>query len=210
MFSLSPLDWIKENLVIIAISLIALLGGYFYGHSSGYGEAKAKGDAAIAQLRGEYDKTYAKAVNTAATKLIAEIKRGNALASELATTQQQLADVQNLLQKKVSYVTTVYKTSPAATPQPIPRAVFTRGYVRLLNTAFGADRTACVSSTSTSSNDAVTEATASVETGLCGDDLLDSGISQADLLSWAIDTGTQCQQERAQLIQLIQLETPHD
>ncbi|MFC7419362.1 hypothetical protein ACFQNF_05665 [Iodobacter arcticus] len=120
---------------------------------------------------------------------------GEKLASELDQTRAQLNEARVQLSRSVSRVTTIYKASPNAAPQPLPAAVFTTGFVRVWNSALAMPAT---SDQQTTTN--IADAASACDSADC---LLASSITQADILTNHIDNALRCQSIEAQLNQLI-------
>lgn len=83
--------------------------------------------------------------------------------------------VYRTLTQEIQHVVTVYKPTPQSAPVPLPRCVFTRGYVGLWNDALAGDVRSAAG-------------TAGADGGSAGaysagaEDLLDAGITQQDIL----------------------------
>ncbi len=90
------------------------------------------------EKRGDHEATIALEVERAAAKLLAaETKRADGLAGELALEKQNIKTVTIEMIKEVPAVTTIYKESPDAPVQVIPDAVYTFGFMRVWNGAYG-------------------------------------------------------------------------
>ncbi|WP_293934023.1 hypothetical protein [Iodobacter sp.] len=123
--------------------------------------------------------------------------RSEKVALELDQTRNQLAETRISLNRSIARVTTVYKTSPASSPQPLPACVFTAGFVRSWNSALASPANYPSASAPSSAADQA-QTSHSLD-----DDLAASPIQQADLLSNHIDNSLRCQGIEAQLNQLI-------
>lgn len=87
-----------------------------------------------------------------------------------------------LLQERIPHVTTRYLPALTAAPEPIPHCVFTAGWLRDYNAALGVPTTGA-GATAGSSGQAANHATdADAE-------LLESGVTPADILAHAQDYG---------------------
>lgn len=102
-------------------------------------------------------------------------------------------------QDRIPHVTTRYLPAPDAKAQPVPRCVFTAGWLRDFNAALGMP-----SSTAISAHPAPAEATSATP----GPDaeLLESGITPADILAHANDYGSWVRQLAEQLNALLDLQ----
>lgn len=89
----------------LAGALLIGIGCYGWGHTSGYGEAAAKGRADVQELRSEYATNLADAYREAAIKQQAEATRAGALAAELITTTRAIEAERITLRGRIVYVT---------------------------------------------------------------------------------------------------------
>lgn len=117
--------------LVLAISLCT--GSYFAGW-----ENRGNHEAAITLEKERDAALKAEELRVAAAiALKKETDRANTLAGELDLEKQNIKTVTIEKIKEVPVVTTVYKESPNAPAQPIPDAIFTTGFVRLWNDAYG-------------------------------------------------------------------------
>lgn len=175
-----------------AAALVAGGGGYALGHRS----AKADGDADLAKLQRAHAVATAKAVDEARLRLVAEVERNNRLAQELADEKVTHAQEKQSLIRRIANVTTVYVPAPGLASRPLPRAVFTAGFVREYNAAIG------LSAADTGAAAAGVGGTA--EAGQAPDTWLrDSGLGQADILAHIADYGERCRNLEAQVNRLL-------
>lgn len=190
------LPTLQTRLLAVAVSVALALGGaalaYKRGYAHGFDTAKAQGDLALNtfQLAQAHAKTAA--AQLANDRYAAAVTRANQAEQALLATRTQLAQQQHRAQEQIDAVTQTYRTSLAAAPQPLPRCVFTRGFVRLWNdrAAASADGAGALPSGSTApGTDPTTDP----------GDALDSGLSQADLLDWFSDYATRSRSLEAQL-----------
>lgn len=188
--------------VLIAFAwMISVLLAQAGGDSDGYTRGKAQGDAAIATLKSEYDNQRAQAAEEALLLYRQQATRANDAEARLLTVQDDLDIAKKQLQERIPNVTTIYRPARNAAPVAIPRAVFTCGWLRDYNAALGAadlpPPAAC------------TAAAGSAETAwpAPGTDaeLLESGVTQADILAHATDYGRWARNNAAQLNALIDL-----
>ncbi|MDF3932950.1 lysis protein [Pseudomonas citronellolis] len=167
-------------------------------YDDGFSKAKALGDAALAELREQHSQEAAKAAQDNLVQLRQQITRADLAEQRMLEAQQQLADAQHQLQERIPHVTTVYRPAPAAAPVAIPHCVFTRGFLRDFNIALGAGLPAAGASTSAAGAQAAAWPTPGSDA-----ELLESGVSPADILAFAKDYGAWAQRNLAQLNALI-------
>ena len=166
------------------------------GYALGHRVAKADGDAALATLRKDNAEAAAKAADDARLRLIAEVELNNRLAQELANEKAAHAQEKQSLLRRIANVTTVYVPAPGLAPRPLPRAVFTAGFVREYNTAIGLP--------AADTGTAAAGAGGTAEAGQAPDTWLrDSGLSQADILAHVADYGERCRNLEAQVNRLL-------
>ncbi|AVH35402.1 lysis protein [Pseudomonas monteilii] len=184
----------------LVVGLLACLvfgaagGGIGYGF--GYHTAEALGKADLANLKSEHADQRAAADKERLEQLQQQINRANQVDQELQQTKQQLTDAQKKLQERIPNVTTVYLPGPAATPTPIPRCVFTAGWLRDFNLALGGSPVRA----STPGPDAAFADGAAWPTPGTAEELLESGVTPADILAFAQDYGRWALGIRAQLV----------
>lgn len=75
----------------LAVALLIGIGCYGWGHTSGYGEAQAKGKADLQELRAEYATAGAESLAKALDRNIQLVEAGNAISADLITTRRKLA-----------------------------------------------------------------------------------------------------------------------
>ena len=183
-------------LAALALAAVAALAAGITGYSIGHGSAKAEGDAALAKLQRDHAVVVAKVADEARLRLIAEVERNNQLAQQLADEKATHAQEKQSLLRRIANVTTVYVPAPGLAPRPLPRAVFTAGFVREYNAAIG------LPAADTGAAAAGVGGTA--EGGQAPDTWLrDSGLSQADILAHIADYGERCRNLDAQVNRLL-------
>ena len=194
----TPLITTRLNALLAALVLAGVTGlvaggaGYALGHRV----AKADGDAALATLRQDNADAAAKAADDARLRLIAEVERNNRLAQALADEKAAHAQEKQSLLRRIANVTTVYVPAPGLAPQPLPRAVFTAGFVREYNTAIGLP--AAGTGAAAAGVGGTAEAAQAPDAWL-----RDSGLSQADILAHIADYGERCRNVEAQVNRLL-------
>jgi hypothetical protein len=178
---------LRGALARLGLASLALLltAGAGYGFGQRQAHETAATELAAQRLAAEQTRTAA----LLRERQLAE--RGDALAARLAAQQLADADLTAQLKRSLDRVTTVYHPAPDAPLQPLPRCVFTRGFVGVLNTAIGAEPMPAADHAGTA--DAETDTANST----------DSGVSQTDLLDHLTDYGQRCQRLEHQLDALI-------
>ncbi|KIP19603.1 putative phage protein Rz [Burkholderia sp. MSHR3999] len=188
-------EYAKALTVIGVAVTIAFAGAAGYEH--GYHVAKTRGDLALAQEREAQQKAAADAERIADDRYAAEVDRGNQAAQALIVARQQIDHLTSTAKGKIDAVTQTYRPTLSANLEPLPRCVFTRGFVRVWNsvaTDAGADPLP----------DRAVAGGADAETG--ADDALDSGVSQADILDWLTDYAARNRRIDAQLNKVLDIE----
>lgn len=163
----------------VSFGLSAFFGGYHVGQLAG--------TARVAKLERQYADASREANERARETEQALTKRANELAGALFTEKAQHALAANNLKRSIADVTTQYRTASDAPLQPLPRCVFTRGFVSVWNTALGA--TGVPASDPAAGTDASSGTAATV----------DAGIRQDDILANHIDNGQRCRDVESQL-----------
>lgn len=166
--------------VIVALALlIVLVGGpYWLGMRH-----QSQADAAV----------QARAQAVAAQKLVVSQAAGAAIAAKLADAQAHVRTVYQTITKEVPHVVTVYRPAPGAALEPLPRAVFTRGFVGLWNGALDPGLSATTAGAAATATGA----------GAAADPELDSGVSEGDVLRNHVANAETCTAIRQQLTALI-------
>lgn len=183
-------------LAVLALAAFTALVAGAAGHALGYDSAKAKGDAALARLQRDHATAVASAAETARKRLADEVDRANHLASQLAAEKTTHAQEKQTLLRRIANVTTVYVPAPGLAAVPLPRAVFTVGFVREYNAALGLP--AAVTGASSAGAGAASDAGSALDAGL-----RDSGLSQADILAHIADYGERCRNLESQVNRLL-------
>lgn len=194
--------------VIPALLLIGCLaGGGWYlhhlGYTDGHDDAARDGKADLDALKLEHSQALANQERTAKERLEALTSRLqtdqhaiNEMASQLAEQQRLHRDTTDQLTGEIHRVTTLYRRSLDSAPEPAPQCVFTRGWVRLYDSATGAypgPVPAAGHSGGAVAPAALTEPAWQ----------LDSNISQAELLGHHLRYAEQCRNIASQLSGLI-------
>ena len=192
----SRLNLLLAVLVLCCICMgLGAAGGYRYAAAQG-SAALAKADAAAAKERQATAEQRARQAVVASGRLTQQVLRAHALETQLSNTKAQHAKEKKALLQRISDVTTVYVPSPGAAPEPLPRCVFTAGFVREYNAAIGAgtDLPGDAQGTAATAASPAPSTTASTEAWL-----RESGLNQADILAHAGDYGEYCRNLGAQV-----------
>ena len=183
-------------LAALALAAAAALAAGITGHSIGHGSAKADGDAALAKLQRDHAVAVAKVADEARLRLVAEVEHNNRLAQALADEKAAHAQEKQTLLRRITNVTTVYVPAPGLAPRPLPRTVFTAGFMREYNAAIGLPAPAA--------GTAAPGLGGAAETGEASDAWLrDSGLTQADILAHVADYGERCRNLESQVNRLL-------
>ncbi|NLR73565.1 hypothetical protein [Leeia aquatica] len=173
--------------MVALTALIAGAGGYAMGHRT----AKADGTAALAMLKAQYANALAMASEQARHQEQVLTIRANQLAKQVQQERTRHAEEANQLKRRINRVTSMYRPSLDSPLQPVPRCVFTHGFVGVWNGAIGAS--------SVSSADRATGAADAADTA----EALDSGVQPADLLTHITEYGARCRDIESQLNRVI-------
>lgn len=201
--------WLAGAVAALGLAALAGLAGAAIGHGVGFRTAKAEGDAALARLQASRAEARAGVAEETAQGLAREVNRNNELAQQLADERRQHAAEKAGLLKRITNVTTVYVPVPGAAPEPLPRSVFTAGFVREYNAALGiglgSDLPAATGGVAAPGADAAPGPAPAAGAGLRGQfaDLADSGLGQADILAHIADYGERCRNLESQLSRLL-------
>ena len=188
--------WVARLVILGIVAAWAAYGGYSF--------ADAKGRAKLAEAKTDWD---AERLQLATDRIEAERKlrtdwlvehaRVNALATQLADSQRTLRSETERLKQEIKDVTKQWRPQPGAALEPLPRCVFTHGFVRLYDDAIGA--IVYPEAATSSGIAAATGSTDAIES-------LDSGLDQADVLGHHIQYGERCRAIEEQLNRLIDYE----
>lgn len=179
--------------LVIALHRTAVTASYLRG----YAEAKA-----------DSTELWTKAVQVQQQQLQAEFKRqltnANNAVTALRAANRDIAQRELLLRQEIDYVTTHYRQSPAAQPEPLPACIFTNGFVGVYNRAIspGGAASAAMPAADTAAG-TNTAASASATAATTEDALRPSNIRQRDILHHIAEYGSRCQSIEAQLNQLL-------
>ncbi|MGL4885493.1 MAG: hypothetical protein ACRC4V_03945 [Aeromonas veronii] len=192
-------------LIAALLLLVAAAGGGFVLHRVGFSDGvkvgRSEGDVKVEKLARDHAELIAKKekearerLETLTTRLQSQQHSLNEMASQLADQQRDYRTATERLTGELNRVTTQYRRSLDAAPEPLPACVFTRDFVRLYDDATGAypmpeTRHPGGAAASSDTTDAAWQ--------------LDSGISQRTFLAHHIRYAEQCRATAAQLNKLI-------
>ncbi len=194
------LKWLLARWQILLI-VVALAIAYVYGQqqwTGGYEQAEAEGTAALAQLKQHYAEQALVVAEKSNSDLQQQVNRAQAAEETLFSQYTIHADEVQQLKERIAHVTTQYKPEPSAAARPVPHCVFTAGWLRDYNTALG------VSQPRPATAFASAEKTAWPTPG-SDTELLESGVTPADILAHAQDYGRWARDNLAQLNALLEL-----
>ncbi len=111
----------------LAGALLIGIGCYGWGHTSGYGEAKAKGRADLQELRAGYAAAGAESLAKALDRNEKLVAAGNTIAADLITTRRELSAARAGITRRMNDASSADSGACAFDPD----------VVELLNEAFG-------------------------------------------------------------------------
>lgn len=165
-------------LLVVAGAMAGLGAGYVFGRRS------ATADGYAAQV---------KAIEQARVKERKLTEAANQLGAQLLQERSQHAQDTQQLKRRIDRVTSQYRPAPNAPLQPVPRCVFTHGFVGVWNGAIGAAGVPAA------------DHSAGAAAAAGPDEALDSGVRQSDILAHHADYGQRCRDIESQLNRVIDL-----
>lgn len=187
---------------VAACALSAAAAGSV-GYGLGDRQATAAGAADLADLKRQYTEQALANGQKNLDDLLSEIRRANDAEAQLSAAKTQHQTELEQLQERIPNVTTVYMPAPAAKPVAIPRCVFTAGWLRDYNAALGVR--ANTQGATASHPQAAPRPTSGTDA-----ELLESGVTPADILAHAQDYGLWARNNLAQLNALLDLQEQKD
>lgn len=201
MDALERLVWpLPARLAVVALACVlsaSAAGSIAYGF--GFRYAESQGAKALSDLKTKHAEQALAAESANRLQLLQQVARANESESLLFNLMEQYTQEKKLLQERIPHVTTQYRTAPGAVTQPIPRCVFTAGWLRDFNTALGVPAPGPGST-------ATQPAQAPWATPGTDAELLESGVTPADILAHAQDYGLWVRTNLAQLNGLLDLQ----
>ncbi|MDD1016852.1 lysis protein [Pseudomonas rubra] len=183
----------------LAACVLSAAAGGSVAYGLGFRHAQALGDTALGDLKTKNAEQSATNAKQSQEQLLAQVIRANAADALLIQLQEQHKTELQLLQERIPHVTTHYRPAPGATTQPIPRCVFTAGWLRDYNAALGVPAT--TQGAAASHPQAATSAAPGTDA-----ELLESGVTPADILAHAQDYGLWARNNLAHLNALLDLQ----
>jgi hypothetical protein len=193
------LDRLPSGLTTIVFACIvsaSAAGSIAYGF--GFRYAQALGKSELETLKTTHAELALAAESANRVQLLQQIARATEAESLLFASFDHFAEQKRQLQERIAHVTTQYFSAPGAVVKPIPRCVFTAGWLRDYNTALGVPTPRPGTATTTA------EKAAWPATGTDAE-LLESGVTAADILAHAQDYGMWARTNLAQLNALLDL-----
>lgn len=177
-------------LIFAAMLAFAAFKGWQYGSQNTSRECQAT----IATLKQKTAEDEAQVARLFVKRLVDETARANALAKNLAVEKASHLRTKETLKTRSSDVVKEYRPALDAAPQPVPRSIFTIGFLRHYNTAIGVHE--------------LPEPFATARAGITPDqsaafDSLESGLTQKDILDHIANYGEWCKGIASQLNRLI-------
>lgn len=182
-----------------AVAVLACVISAAAAGSIGFGYADALGAADLAKLKSTHAEQTLTAETANRVQLLQQVTRATEAEALLFATFDRFTEEKRQLQERIPHVTTQYISAPGAVAQPIPRCVFTAGWLRDYNTALGVPAPGQGTAATTSKK------TAWPATGTDAE-LLESGVTPADILAHAQDYGVWARSNLAQLNALLDLQ----
>jgi len=175
----------------------AAAGSVAYGF--GFRYAQSLGATDLANLKGTHAEQALAAETANRVHLLQQVTRATEAEALLFATFNRFTEEKRQLQERISHVTTQYIATPGTVAKPIPRCVFTAGWLRDYNAALGVP-TPRPGTAATTSEKAAWPATGTDA------ELLESGVTAADILAHAQDYGVWARSNLAQLNGLLDLQ----
>lgn len=185
-------------LTIAFACLMSVIAGGAATAGFAFNYAKALGDTDLANLKTQQADEAATAANENRLLLLQQVARVNEAEALLYATIDQYAEEKRQLQERIPHVTTQYIPAPGAAAKPVPHCMFTAGWLRDYNAALG------VPAPKARATNAAAEKTARPTPGTDAE-LLESGVTPADILAHAQDYGEWSRTNLAQLNELLDL-----
>lgn len=179
--------------------LVSGAAGAGIAYGFGYRYADAQGTASLERLERRFSEQAKQAAEDNLLRYQQQVTRANETETLLLAVQDLIAGNAKQIEERIPHVTTIYRPAPTAEPVAIPLCVFTAGWLRDYNLALGVP----APGTSTTASDA---AQAAWPTPGADAELLESGVTPADILAHAKDYGTWARAIHAQLNALLDLQ----
>ncbi|SED49357.1 lysis protein [Pseudomonas anguilliseptica] len=165
----------------------------------GYRYADAQGSARLERLERRFTEQAKQAAEENLLRYQQQVTRANEAETLLLAAQDRVAGSAKQIEERIPHVTTNYRPAPAAAPVAIPHCVFTAGWLRDYNLALG------VPAPGTGTVAAHGAQTTWPAPGTDAE-LLESGVTPADILAHAKDYGVWASALHTQLNALLDLQ----
>lgn len=194
----TPIITTRLNALLAALALaaVAALVAGITGYSLGHDTAQAAGNATLAELQRDHATAVVNATEAARQRLVAEVALNHRLAQQLATEKASHAQEKQTLLRRIANVTTVYVPASGLGAVPLPRSIFTVGFVREYNAALGLPP-------ANEGTAAAGPGTTSITSIALDAGLRESGLTQADILAHIADYGERCRNIESQVNRLL-------
>ena len=188
-------------LALVSTASLSWLLASSSGYDKGYEKAKAKGESALQSLRLEYAEQARRADQENLMLYRQQVERANQAEQQYLDAQGEIGQLQHQLnQERIAHVSNQYRPAPGAASVPAPRFVVTCGWLRDFNAALGASVPAPAGCRAAAGAAPATWPAAGSDA-----ELLESGVSAADILAHARDYGAWALTNLAQLKALLKL-----
>lgn len=201
MDALERLAWpLPARLAAVGLACaLSAAGAGSIAYGFGFRYADSLGKTELATLKAEHSDRARAAESANRVQLLQQVTRANETEALLLDVMARHAEEKRQLQERIPHVTTQYRPTPGAAAQPIPRCVFTAGWLRDFNTALGVPAPG-------SGTTATKPAQAPWAAPGTDAELLESGVTPADILAYAQDYGLWVRNNLAQLNGLLDLQ----
>lgn len=197
------------NRYLVIAAVVGLVGAVYLIDQNGYDRGHQVAETAGKSKVDAIERAHAEQREQAAADRLLDyqqqVTRANAAEQDLLDAHAQIEELNQQLEERIPHVTTVYRKTLQDAPVAIPHCVFTRGWLRDYNAALGA----------TTSVPAAGKGTAAAAAGKAAEpapgsdaELLESGVTPADILAHARDYGAWARRNLAQLNGLLDLHDP--
>lgn len=189
----------------VLLVVIGLSGALYFTHNAWQTVLAEADKTGYSRATGECTAAHTKALLAAKEQELANVQKLLALSDQtvqqLRQDKAETARLADELQKEIDYVTEHWTPPGKTSSEPAPACMFTRGFVRVYNSAIGA------TSSSTADMPATLRATGAVaaasDTQAPDPSLQPSAVQRADILQHITGYGQQCQDTSNQLNRLI-------
>lgn len=184
----------------LTLGLLACLvcgaAGTGIGYGFGYRHAAAQGTASLETLKRQHAEQAGAAAEQALLRYRQQVERANQAEALMLAERDRHAEQIQQLEERIPHVSTTYRPAAAAAPVAIPHCVFTVGWLRDYNTALGVPGAATGPVASHAGQAPWAAAGTDAE-------LLESGVSPADILAHANDYGRWARNAASQVTALL-------